>query len=117
MVLQKDTQLPESVPETTSMASIRFVWTLALIAAFTHAGIAGDNDPPVVQTKYGQLSGKVVNTQKGSCDVFLGVPYAAPPIGDLRWQVWPQSCDSVQILLHECLRLLETPRPDTMAQY
>lgn len=37
---------------------------------------------PIVDTSYGRLEGKV----EGALDVFLGVPYAAPPVGDLRWR-------------------------------
>lgn len=37
---------------------------------------------PIVDTSYGRLEGKV----EGTLNVFLGVPYAAPPVGDLRWR-------------------------------
>lgn len=42
----------------------------------------GSSDPLTVQTKYGPVSGQV---EKGTRE-FLGVPYAAPPVGDLRWR-------------------------------
>jgi carboxylesterase type B len=46
--------------------------------------------PPVVTTAYGAVEG----VHEFGCDVFHGVPFAAPPVGDLRWaapvapQVW-----------------------------
>lgn len=36
---------------------------------------------PVVNTSYGTVSG--ASTAKG--DMFLGIPFARPPTGDLRW--------------------------------
>ena len=36
----------------------------------------------VVNTKYGKVSG----IEKESIVIFKGVPYACPPIGDLRWR-------------------------------
>jgi hypothetical protein len=38
---------------------------------------------PTVQLNQGILIG----TTNGLVDQFLGVPYANPPIGDLRWKV------------------------------
>ncbi len=37
---------------------------------------------PVVSTNTGRVSGAV----EGGLNVFRGIPYAAPPVGDLRWQ-------------------------------
>ncbi len=39
------------------------------------------NETPVVKTKSGQIEGEYNH----SVYVFKGVPYAAPPVGDLRW--------------------------------
>lgn len=38
---------------------------------------------PVVQTKTGQLRGNLISTGRAE---FLGIPYAQPPVGDLRWK-------------------------------
>jgi para-nitrobenzyl esterase len=47
------------------------------------AGGAGDReDGPVVQTNEGPVRGFVRN----GVNIFLGIPYAAPPVGDLRWR-------------------------------
>ena len=37
---------------------------------------------PVVRTRDGQLQG----TYAEGVDEFLGIPYAAPPVGELRWR-------------------------------
>ena len=41
------------------------------------------NDSPVVETKAGKIVGK---RRPGGGAEFLGIPYAQPPIGDLRWR-------------------------------
>ncbi len=38
----------------------------------------------IVTVQQGQLQG--VRTKDGAVDVFAGVPYAKPPVGDLRWK-------------------------------
>lgn len=49
-------------------------------------GVAKDNDSagsgPIVTTVDGRLRGLVRN----GVDIFLGIPYAAPPVGNLRWK-------------------------------
>ncbi|XP_074898324.1 neuroligin-2 isoform X6 [Buteo buteo] len=58
------------------------------------AGAAGAGDPPpdprfpVVPTQYGRLRGArrdLSNELLGPVQAFLGVPYAAPPLGPRRW--------------------------------
>ena len=41
-------------------------------------------DVKSVKTEAGLISGKT--TEDGSVKVFQGVPYAEPPVGDLRWK-------------------------------
>lgn len=65
----------------------RAVSTILTVVAFAILSSTGNAAGPTVSTKYGVLEGKVVSTKKGDCDAYLGVPFAAPPIGDLRWQV------------------------------
>ncbi len=40
--------------------------------------------PPAVTTAQGQIEGKLING--GAVRAFLGLPYAAPPVGLLRWK-------------------------------
>lgn len=47
-----------------------------------HQAIAAENGGPIVHTAEGTVQGTV----KNRVNTFLGVPYAAPPVGELRWQ-------------------------------
>ncbi len=42
----------------------------------------GPNNPPIVNTRNGMVQGLSV----AGLNEFLGIPYAAPPVGALRWQ-------------------------------
>ncbi len=44
----------------------------------------GKADPLVVKTAQGRAQGKTIGD--GKVRAWLGVPYAAPPVGDLRWK-------------------------------
>lgn len=50
---------------------------LGLAGMTVHAAVAD----PVAKTSYGSVRG----VNRGGVDLFLGVPYAAPPVGKLRW--------------------------------
>src|ERR1035438_7316001 len=41
-------------------------------------------DSLTVKTERGKVHGKTIND--GKVKAFLGLPYAAPPVGDLRWK-------------------------------
>ena len=41
-------------------------------------------DSLTVKTDKGKVHGKTIN--EGKVKAFLGLPYAAPPVGDLRWK-------------------------------
>jgi para-nitrobenzyl esterase len=56
------------------------VLCLTLLAGLTLGGRSFD--PTVVRTLNGTVKGMV----KGETRQFLGIPYAAPPVGNLRWQ-------------------------------
>jgi para-nitrobenzyl esterase len=53
-----------------------------LIAAFSLAPPLRAQSPAPVRT----ASGMVLGTAKDGVTVYLGIPFAAPPVGDLRWQ-------------------------------
>lgn len=43
---------------------------------------------PVVQTAHGALRGRIATSdRRGEYFSFQGIPYAQPPVGDLRFQV------------------------------
>ena len=50
--------------------------------------------PPTVATRYGQIAGR----QEEDIAVFRGIPYAAPPLADLRWRAprEPEAWDGVR---------------------
>ncbi len=53
-----------------------------LVAAVTTAGSAHIPANPLVRTTDGLVRGIAI----GATDTYLGIPYAAPPVGDLRWR-------------------------------
>src|SRR3984957_8075315 len=73
------------------------------VSAGTHGG-QGPASPrgPVV----GTASGAVRGLASGAVDEFLGIPYAAPPVGALRWQPpqpaasWPGVRDATKFAPH-----------------
>jgi para-nitrobenzyl esterase len=54
------------------------VWIVLAISSFSFAG----SSAPQVKTRLGTVEGK----DDGKVKTFLGIPYAAPPVGDLRWK-------------------------------
>src|SRR6266853_2050296 len=63
----------------------RAIWSL-LFALFLSNAIALAQESITLQTD----KGPVVGRQAGAIRTFFGIPYAAPPVGDLRWKA-PQS--------------------------
>jgi para-nitrobenzyl esterase len=61
------------------------VLVLGIFVVFATAGYA---DSLVLKTDEGRVQGKEIN--QGKVHAFLGMPYAAPPVGELRWKA-PQA--------------------------
>lgn len=53
-------------------------WIVLAISSFSFAG----SSAPQVKTRLGTVEGK----DDGKVKTFLGIPYAAPPVGGLRWK-------------------------------
>jgi para-nitrobenzyl esterase len=53
--------------------------------------VSAQEDALTVATIQGRVRGKLIN--EGKVRAFLGIPYAAPPVGNLRWQApQPAAC-------------------------
>ncbi len=64
------------------MKPISFIFCLSLQASFLFGQLTPDQNKPTVKTANGILEG----IQLSGISIFKGVPYAEPPIGDLRWK-------------------------------
>jgi para-nitrobenzyl esterase len=60
----------------------------ALAAVGLGISVTAFADSLTVKTEQGKVQGKTING--GKVKAFLGLPYAAPPVGDLRWKA-PQA--------------------------
>lgn len=58
--------------------SVKSLLAMIALALGAQPALAG----PVVRLEHGAVQGKV----SGAAEAFLGVPYAAPPVGPLRWR-------------------------------
>uniref|UniRef100_A0A3B3UY86 Carboxylic ester hydrolase n=1 Tax=Poecilia latipinna TaxID=48699 RepID=A0A3B3UY86_9TELE len=57
---------------------------LLLLLLILTASFANENQP-IVYTKYGRVRGRVMKVLDGYIRVFLGIPYARPPVGSYRF--------------------------------
>lgn len=62
----------------------RLLLSCALAGAFAASltACSDEEDPPLVVTRDGAVEG----SRTASANIFLGIPYAAPPVGELRWR-------------------------------
>src|SRR5688500_623616 len=65
-----------------SRTTSRVLCAAVLALATTLTGTASASTAPRVATTEGLVRGVATETH----DQFLGIPYAAPPVGELRWQ-------------------------------
>ena len=85
-----------------------FISLILLVAATAAPGQPAQ--PPLVQTETGAVQGVRVD----GIDHWLGIPYAAPPVGELRWRV-PQ-----RAMAWEGVRMADQPGhacPQTIGKY
>ena len=62
------------------------MWCM-LYCVFVIAIVHGLDDP-VVETRYGKIRGKWLWSRRNlPIGSFIGIPYAKPPVGDLRFEV------------------------------
>ncbi|MDP4212718.1 MAG: carboxylesterase family protein [Bacteroidota bacterium] len=65
------------------MRRIFFILAVAVLAGSTVSAQTGDQIKlPIVKTKDGELQGIV----SSGIEIFKGIPFAQPPVGDLRWK-------------------------------
>lgn len=65
-------------------------WSLTILSSLLLAShtFANVNEELIVETSYGRLQGITVETNAGKkASVFLGIPYAKPPLAELRFEV------------------------------
>ncbi len=65
-----------------NLKSIAVISVFALINSIAFAQLTTDHNMPTVKTANGTLMG----TELSGISMFKGVPYAQPPVGDLRWK-------------------------------
>ncbi|KPP69232.1 hypothetical protein Z043_112026 [Scleropages formosus] len=100
------------------------LWTLSLaLQALVVASQKLDETDPVVSTAYGRLRGfkKELNNEiLGPVIQFLGVPYAAPPTGERRFQPpeppipWSETRNATQFASVCPQNIMEGRLPDVM---
>ncbi|EDV20451.1 uncharacterized protein TRIADDRAFT_61121 [Trichoplax adhaerens] len=57
------------------------------LIAFFMSGSAAENGSVTVDTNAGKVEGTMVQVENKDCAIFLGIPYANPPVGQLRFHL------------------------------
>ncbi len=63
---------------------MRGIFALAAMSIFVGISAPAHADSLTVKTEQGKVHGKLIHD--GAVRAFLGLPYAAPPVGELRWK-------------------------------
>jgi len=67
------------------MRSMLVRWSaLGVLGAVISCSPLALSDPLTIRTQQGKVHGKIIN--EGKVRAWLGLPFAAPPLGDLRWK-------------------------------
>ena len=99
-------------------------YRLILVIVVAAAACGGSGEPEasgsglIVETASGRVEGAVVDDGRGPAGdvlVFRGIPYAAPPVGDLRWRPPqpPASWEGVRSTLESGAPCWQRITPDT----
>ena len=67
------------------MGQIKKIRCLIAIVILFATGMANAQNPSPVKVEQGLLQG----TNEDGLTVYKGIPFAAPPVGDLRWRAAP----------------------------
>uniref|UniRef100_A0A0L8G7V6 Carboxylic ester hydrolase n=1 Tax=Octopus bimaculoides TaxID=37653 RepID=A0A0L8G7V6_OCTBM len=62
------------------MEGLKYIFIIFLLKIYVHA------EDPIIQTTKGKIKGSTVLIQGVEVDVFLGIPFAQPPVGNLRFR-------------------------------
>ncbi|MDR1593084.1 MAG: carboxylesterase family protein [Prevotellaceae bacterium] len=90
-----------------NLKRVAFIATVFFTALFASCGSQHENiDVNNVKINSGTVSGKT--TDDGAVKIFMGVPFAAPPVGELRWKA-PQA-----VAAWEGVRECIAPPPSAM---
>jgi len=85
---------------------LAFIISAAILSQATAQSIT-EKSPPVVRTSNGQVQG----TSLSGISMFKGIPYAQPPVGDLRWKE-PQpvkNWEGTRLADHFAARAMQLP--------
>ncbi|XP_052826290.1 cholinesterase 2-like [Octopus bimaculoides] len=62
------------------MEELKYIFIISLLITYVHA------EDPVIDTTTGKIKGSTISVQTVDLDVFLGIPFAKPPVGNLRFR-------------------------------
>ncbi|KAI4466390.1 carboxylic ester hydrolase [Holotrichia oblita] len=75
------------LPETIKMQKYLILIAVAVLDSLLVLGQICDESSPITKTKSGDVRGTVFKSRKGKAfAAFRGIPYAQPPVGDLRFK-------------------------------
>lgn len=91
--------------------------TALLFFIFPPNSFTQNTEGPMVQTMYGKLRGM----KEGNVEIFKGIPFAAPPVGEFRWRppqplkAWEGERDATQFGFN-CAQAVWPRKPGAIAE-